>query len=88
MDLITCEILLDSLNQAKVTYKKGLTGTIILGDKYQQIFTALPEYFTMTDFDIHITSSTEVMEDLQTIKAMIPEFLKSQQMDAGIVLKH
>ena len=87
MDLITCEILLDSLNQAKVTYKKGLTGTIILGDKYQQIFTALPEYFTMTDFDIHITSSTEVMEDLQTIKAMIPEFLKSQQMDAGIVFE-
>lgn len=87
MDLITCEILLDSLNQAKVTYKKGLTGTIILGDKYQQIFTALPEYFTMTDFDIHITSSTEVMEDLQTIKAMIPDFLKSQQMDAGIVFE-
>lgn len=87
MDLITCEILLDSLNQAKVTYKKGLTGTIILGDKYQQIFTALPEYFTMTDFDIHITSSTEVMEDLQTIKAMIPEFLKSQQMDASIVFE-
>ncbi len=87
MDLITCEILLDSLNQAKVTYKKGLTGTIILGDKYQQIFTALPEHFTMTDFDIHITSSTKVMEDLQTIKAMIPEFIKSQQMDASIIFE-
>jgi hypothetical protein len=34
MDLIVCEMLLDSLNQAKIAYKKGLTGTIILGDKY------------------------------------------------------
>lgn len=87
MDLITCEILLDSLNQAKVTYKKGLTGTIILGDKYQQIFTALPEYFTVTDYDIHITASSEVMEDLQTIKAIIPEFVKSQQMDPDIIFE-
>lgn len=87
MDLITCEILLDSLNQAKITYKKGLTGTIILGDKYQQIFTALPEYFTVTDYDIHITSSSEVMEDLQTIKAIIPEFVKSQQMDPDIIFE-
>lgn len=87
MDLITCEILLDSLNQAKVTYKKGLIGTIILGDKYQQIFTALPEYFTVTDYDIHITASSEVMEDLQTIKAIIPEFVKSQQMDPDIIFE-
>jgi len=34
MDLIVCEMLLDALNQAKIVYKKGLTGTIILGDKY------------------------------------------------------
>jgi len=61
MDLIVCEMLLDSLNQAKIAYKKGLTGTIILGDRYQRVFTALPKYFTMTDFDIHITASTEVI---------------------------
>jgi len=34
MDLVTCEMLLGALNQAKITYKNGLTGTIILGDKY------------------------------------------------------
>jgi hypothetical protein len=33
MDLITREILLDSLNCAKIVYKEGLTGTLILGDK-------------------------------------------------------
>ena len=65
MDLVTTEILLDCLNIGKVVFKKGLKGTIILGDHYQQVFTALPEHFTMTDYDIHIVSSTEVMEDLQ-----------------------
>ena len=52
MDLIVCELLLDSLNQAKRTYKKGLTGTLILGDKQQKIFTALPEHFTVTDYEL------------------------------------
>ena len=87
MDLIACEILLDSLNQAKRTFKKGLTGTLILGDKYQQIFTALPEHFTITDYDIHITSSTQVMEDLQTLKQMIPEFVKSQALAPDIIFE-
>lgn len=87
MDLIACEILLDSLNQAKKTFKKGLTGTLVLGDKYQKIFTALPEHFTITDYDIHITSSTQVMEDLQTLKQMIPEFVKSQALAPDIIFE-
>jgi len=33
MDLITNELLLDSLNLAKKVFKNGITGTIILGDK-------------------------------------------------------
>lgn len=87
MDLVTCEILLGSLNQAKVTYKKGLTGTIILGDKYQQIFTALPEHFTVTDYDIHVISSSEVMEDLQTIKTLVPELVKLQAITPDIIVE-
>ena len=59
MDLLTNELLIDCLNIAKIVYKEnGLTGTIILGDKRVRIFTALPEYFTVTDFDIHILSTT------------------------------
>ena len=87
MDLVTCEILLGSLNQAKITYKKGLTGTIILGDHYQQVFTALPEHFTITDYDIHIISSTEVMEDLQTIKQLVPELVKMQAITPDIIVE-
>ena len=87
MDLVTCEMLLDALNQAKIVYKKGLTGTIILGDKYQKVFTALPEHFTLTDYDIHIISSTEVMEDLQVLKQMIPEFVKSNALAPDIIFE-
>lgn len=87
MDLIACEMLLDSLNQAKITYKEGLTGTLILGDKYQKIFTALPEHFTLTDYDIHVISSTQVMEDLMLLKQMIPEFVKSQALTPDIIFE-
>jgi hypothetical protein len=60
MDVVVEEMLLDALNLAKIVFKNGLTGTIILGDKYQRIFTALPEYFTVSDWDIHIVTSSDI----------------------------
>ena len=87
MDLVVCEILLDSLNQAKIVYKSGLTGTIILGDRYQKIFTALPEHFTITDYDIHVVSSTDIMQDMQTIKSTLPDLIKSGQVSADIIFE-
>jgi hypothetical protein len=65
MDLVTREILLDSLNCAKIVYKDGLTGTLILGNKLQKLFTALPQYYTITDFDIHIITSAEVTKEME-----------------------
>jgi len=64
MDLVTREILLDSLDCAKVVWKDGLTGTLVLG-KLQKIFTALPKYFTVTDFDIHLTTSSEIIKEME-----------------------
>lgn len=87
MDLMVNEILLDSLNQAKIVFKNGLQGTLILGEYQQKIFTALPEYFTLTDYDINIVPSTEVMQDMQTIKSLIPEFIKSGQVSADIIFE-
>ena len=80
MDLIVNEMLLDCLNVAKVVFKKGLTGTLILGEKYQRVFTALPEYFTVSDHDIRITTSSDVMKDLEYIKSIIPDFIKNGAM--------
>lgn len=87
MDLIVNEMLLDCLNLAKVVYKNGLTGTIILGDKYQKVFTALPEYFTLTDHDIRILTSTEVVKDLEQLKTVIPEFVKSGGLPPDIIIE-
>ena len=77
MDILTEEILTDCLNTAKVVYKKGLSGTLILGDKFQKIFTALPEHFTMTDWDIHVVANSDITRDLEQIKMLIPEFVKA-----------
>lgn len=87
MDLIVNEMLLDCLNEAKVVYKNGLTGTIILGDKYQKVFTAMPEYFTLTDHDIRIITSSDIVKDLEQIKAIIPEFVKSGSLPPDIIIE-
>ena len=87
MDLVTCEIISDCLNQAKRTWKKGLTGVLVLGDHQQKVFTALPEDFTFTDYDIHVISSTQIMQDMQQIQALVPEFIKSGQLPADILFE-
>ena len=86
MDLVTREILLDSLNCAKIVYKDGLTGTLILGNKLQKLFTALPQYYTVTDYDIHIITSAEVIKEMEQIKALIPDFIKAQIISPEILM--
>lgn len=87
MDLIVNEMLLDCLNLAKVVFKNGLEGTLILGDKYQKIFTALPKYFTISDHDIRIVTSSDVIKDLEQVKTIIPEFVKSGGLPPDIIIE-
>ena len=87
MDLVVNELLLDCLNLAKIVFKNGLTGTLILGDKYQKVFTALPEYFTITDHDIRIVTSTDIINDLEQIKQIVPEFVKSGGLPPDIIIE-
>lgn len=87
MDILTNELLIDCLNIAKIVFKNGLTGSLILGDKGVKVFTALPEYFTVTDYDIHIASSTSVIEDMTLIKQLIPEFIKAGNVDPSIIIE-
>lgn len=86
MDLMSTEMLTDILNTAKVVYKKGLQGTLILGDRANKIFTALPEHFTLSDFDIHITETSEAIQELETIKQMSFEFSKNNNIDPEIII--
>ena len=85
MDLLYKEVNYDLLNLAKIVFKKGITGTIINGTRLNQIFTSLPKYYTMTDFDIHIQDSTETFQDKENLKATSVELIKSGQIDPTMV---
>lgn len=81
MDAIYKEVNYDILNLAKIVFKKGITGTIINGTRLNQIFTALPEYYTLTDFDIHILDSTESFQDKQALQSTSIELIKGGLID-------
>lgn len=86
MDMIQREVLYDLLNVAKVAFKDGFTGTIVLGDRLIKTFTALPEHFTMTDYDIHLTDSAETYAKLQTAQQLNIEFIGNGLVDAEMAL--
>ena len=87
MDLLVNEMLLDCLNEAKIVFSKGLTGTIVLGDKYQKVFTALSKYFTLTDHDVRIETSTDVIKDQEQLKQLIPELVKAGQISPDLIIE-
>ena len=86
MDVVVEEMLLDALNLAKIVFKNGLQGTIILGDKYQRIFTALPEHFTISDHDIHVVTSSDITRQLEWLKQIVPDLVKSQLVGPELII--
>ena len=82
MDSVYKEINYDMLNLAKLVWPNGLTGTLVLGN-YSQIFTALPKYYTLTDFDIHIEDSTKSYQNMQSLVSFSGELIKSGAADLG-----
>ena len=87
MDLMTREMLLDILNLAKVVYKNGISGTLILGERLNKIFTALPEHYTVTDYDIHIADSGEIIKEQELIKQLTMEFIKGGSVDPEVIME-
>lgn len=85
MDTLVAEMLVDSLNLARKVYKKGFTGEAILGNQ-KQIFTLLPEHYTMTDYDIHIADSTELIKEMELIKQLALQLAGQNQVDPEILL--
>lgn len=86
MDLIEKEILIDCLNLARKVFKKGIKGTLILGNNRREIFSALPEHFTLTDFDIHIADSYEAVQEKELLKQLTIELSKSSQVDPELIV--
>ncbi len=86
MDTLATDILGDCLDIAKIVWKKGLTGTLVLGDKLQRVFTALPENFTHTDYDIHIVPSTQIMKDMMQMQQIVMEMIKAGMMEPDMAV--
>lgn len=86
MDTLAIDILGDCLNMAKIVWEKGLTGTLVLGDKLQKIFTALPEHFTHTDYDIHIVPSTKILKDMQQLNGIVVELIKGGMIEPDMAV--
>lgn len=86
MDLMQREVCHDLLDLAKYVFKNGLTGTIVLGDRLVKTFTALPEHFTTTDFDIHIQDSAETYAKLQTAQQLNIELIRGGLSDAEMTI--
>lgn len=80
MDTVYKEANYDMLNLAKLVWPDGITGTIVLGNK-AQIFTALPEHYTVTDFDVHIEDSAKSFQDRQSLVAISGELVRGGAAD-------
>ena len=84
MDVLYKEANYDMLNLSKLVWPNGMTGTIVLGNK-AQIFTALPEYYTITDFDVHIEDSAKSFQDVQSLRAISGELVRGGAADLSDV---
>ena len=86
MDLMYKEVNYDLLNTAKIAYKDGVSGILVLGNRLSKVFKCLPKYYTMTDFDIHIQDSTEILQVKETMNNAGIELIKSGQADAAMMI--
>lgn len=87
MDLMTREMLIDILNISKIVYKNGISGTLILGERLNKIFTALPQHYSFTDFDIHITDTSEIKREMEVIKELTVELSKNGMVDPEVLIQ-
>jgi hypothetical protein len=86
MDNLTTELLIDAINMCKISYKDGMIGSILLGNNKQKTFTINPKYFSFTDYDIHIGDSSEILQEIQEIKATSMELIKAGMADVDLVI--
>ena len=85
MDTLVSEILTDALDMARRVYKKGLTGQIILGDK-KEIFTLLPEYYSQTDYDVHLANTVDAMKETELIRQLAMQLASQNLVDPEILV--
>lgn len=85
MDDIISQLLLDSIDMCKITLKDGYLGSVLLNGAFK-VFEIKPEYFTTTDYDIHIESSGDIAQQLTKIEMMSMELIKGGATDVDLIV--
>ena len=84
---VISSLLVDAVNACKVSFREGYVGSYILGNKLQKIFTIDPQYFSFTDYDIHLVDIGEHVKDLETIKSIAMELVQAGSTDIDVLLE-
>lgn len=84
MDTLVKEMLLDCIDIAKIVWKDGFYGEIILGDEVKTL-QILPEYYTMTSFGIDFKDSAEAIKEQEAVKSLAASYMQSNMMDPEIL---
>lgn len=85
MDSMVKEMISDCLDMAKIVYKKGFTGQLVLGDK-KEIFTILPEHYSFTSYDIQLGDSADIIKEQEQIKQLAIQLAGGNQVDPEVLL--
>lgn len=85
MDTLVKEMLTDCIDIAKIVYKEGLTGQLILGDQ-REIINILPEYYSSTSYDINLADTAEIMKEQELIKQLAMQLVGNNQFDPELLL--
>ena len=85
IEKVSKEVFSDMLNLSKVTFKKGMKASYIMGNK-QKIFTIDPNYFGHSDYDIHLSTTGEELQEAEYLKQFAMQMVKNNQADYDVVL--
>lgn len=75
-------MLTDILNASRLVYSEGFTGSYMLGDLQQRVFSIDSDKFWLADFDVWLSNSGDEMKSIEELKALSIELVKANQIDA------
>lgn len=87
MNFVIRRALTDLVDAAKVAYKSGPRALFLLGEDGRQLFTLDPEYFIGSDYNVHITDSSEENKKIMEIREMVKQAANQGNIDQFLAIK-
>lgn len=85
-DHLAEQFMTDVANALRIAYGKGLTGSILLGEAGQRLFSIKSKQFPLAFLNVHISNSGEIERDLDAIRNAAMEFIKAGALQADIAV--